>query len=74
MRSQNFSSKRLSVDSLKGAREMRLDVTDRPKALHVGRRDPGGAGRRAATPPPQMGRRCQRLLHRLLRAGNRPRF
>src|SRR6202008_3621304 len=58
--------KALVVRQFEGAREMRPDVTGRPQALHAGRRDPGGAGYRAAAPSPQMGRWHHRLLDHLL--------
>ena len=63
--------KALVVGQFEGARQMRLDVTGRPQALHAGRRNPGGARHRAATPPPQMGRRRHRLLQHLLHRGLR---
>src|SRR5437762_10669216 len=44
--------KALVVRQFEGAREMRLDVTGRPQALHAGRRDPAAA------------RAIVRLLHR----------
>src|ERR1700745_3290772 len=47
--------KALVVGQLEGARQMRLDATGRPQTLHAGRREPGGARHRAATPPPEMG-------------------
>src|SRR5690242_20717653 len=62
----SISAMNQGVGQFEGAPEMRFDLTGRPQALHAGRRDPGGAGHRAATPPPQMGRRRHRLLHHLL--------
>jgi hypothetical protein len=61
---------RVGIQPGDGAPEMRVDLAGRPQALHAGRKDPGGAGHRAATPSPQMGRR-HRLLHPCLQPSNR---